>query len=58
MINNKIKHIEVKYHYVRQKVESKGINTVYVPTHLQLADDLYFKRIDWHEMKVCKKEVY
>ena len=38
IINNKTKHIEIKYHYVRQKVQSKEINTVYVPTHLQLAD--------------------
>ena len=28
MINNKTKHIEIKYHYVRQKVESIEINTV------------------------------
>ena len=30
MINNKTKHIEIKYHYVRQKVECEEINTVYV----------------------------
>ena len=38
VLNNKNKHIEVKYHYVRYKVESKEINPVYVPTELQHAD--------------------
>ena len=38
VLNNKNKHIETKYHYVRGKVERKQISVLYVHTHLQIAD--------------------
>ena len=38
MINNKTKHIEIKYHLVREKVERKQVNVIYVHTQFQIAD--------------------
>jgi len=45
MSNNPIthkrtKHIDVRYHFVREKVESKEVELVYLPTQYQLADIL------------------
>ncbi|EWM20518.1 putative polyprotein [Nannochloropsis gaditana] len=45
MSNNPIKHkrtkhIHVRYHFVREKVESKEVELVYIPTQHQLADIL------------------
>jgi hypothetical protein len=45
MSNNPIthkrtKHIDVRYHFVREKVESKEVELVYIPTQHQLADIL------------------
>lgn len=34
------KHIDIQYHFVRQKVQEKDCNLVYVPTEQQLADFL------------------
>jgi hypothetical protein len=34
------KHIEVRYHYIRELVQNKTICVVYVGTKLQLADAL------------------
>ena len=45
MSNNPIthkrtKHIDIRYHFVREKVESKEVELVYIPTQHQLADIL------------------
>jgi ribosomal protein S17E len=45
MSNNPIthkrtKHIDVRFHFVREKVESKEVELVYIPTQYQLADIL------------------
>ena len=34
------KHIDVKYHYVRQVIETKNMDVVYVPTGEMVADTL------------------
>lgn len=36
--HRRTKHIDVIYHYVREKYESKEISLQFVPTHDQLAD--------------------
>lgn len=34
----RIKHIDIEYHYVREKVASRQIEVKYIPTELQRAD--------------------
>ena len=36
--HQKTKHIQVRYHFVRQQIEDKVIVTIKAPTDLQLAD--------------------
>jgi hypothetical protein len=38
--HNRTKHINVRYHFLRQKVESKEILLAYLPTDNQIADAL------------------
>lgn len=38
ILHARTKHIEVDFHFVREKVSSGSINVRYIPTHLQLAD--------------------
>ena len=38
--HKRTKHIDVRYHFVREKVESKEVELVYIPTQHQLADIL------------------
>jgi hypothetical protein len=39
-INKRTKHIDVRYHFVRERVESRELKIKYVPTEHQLADML------------------
>lgn len=49
------KHIDVKYHYIRQQVQNEEIETVYVPSNEQLADFLT-KPLSREKFSVnCKK---
>lgn len=36
--HKRTKHIDVKYHYIREKVENPEISVAFVPTETQLAD--------------------
>jgi hypothetical protein len=36
--HQKTKHIQVRYHFIRQKIQDKEVKTIKVPTELQLAD--------------------
>ena len=36
--HKRTKHIDIRYHYVREKSESNEIEVIYVPTEAQLAD--------------------
>lgn len=36
--HKRTKHIDVKFHYIREKVEDGEINVIFVPTEAQLAD--------------------
>lgn len=40
ILSQKSKHIDVKYHYVREKVQTKEINLLYCPTYNMLAGGL------------------
>jgi hypothetical protein len=38
VFHNRSKHIEIKYHYIRDMVQRKTIHVQYLPTHEQIAD--------------------
>jgi hypothetical protein len=38
VLHSKTKHIEVRYHFLRDNVENEKIALIHVPTHDQLAD--------------------
>lgn len=38
--NKRVKHIDIKYHFVKEKIDCKVIKVKYVPTKSQLADML------------------
>jgi hypothetical protein len=38
IFHQRTKHIDIKYHFVREKVESGEVELVYVPTHMMQAD--------------------
>jgi hypothetical protein len=45
VLNSKTKHIEVRYHFLRDNVEKGKITLIHVPTHDQLAD-IFTKPLD------------
>jgi hypothetical protein len=38
VLHSKTKHIEVRYHFLRDNIEKGKIALIHVPTHDQLAD--------------------
>ena len=38
MFHDRLKHVEIKYHYIRDMVQRKAIHVQYLPTHEQIAD--------------------
>jgi hypothetical protein len=40
MLHSKTKHIEVRYHFLRDNVEKGNIDLIHVPSEKQLADIL------------------
>ena len=36
--HGRTKHINVKYHFIREKIEAKEVKITYIPTQAQLAD--------------------
>jgi hypothetical protein len=59
VLHSKTKHIEVRYHFLRDNVEKGKIALIHVPTHDQLADT-FTKPLDqatftclWGELGVC-----
>jgi hypothetical protein len=38
MFNDKSKHIEIKYHYIRDMVQRKEVHVKYLSTHEEVAD--------------------
>jgi hypothetical protein len=45
VFHSKTKHIEVRYHFLRDNVEKGKISLIHVPTHNQLAD-IFSKPLD------------
>jgi hypothetical protein len=45
MLHSKTKHIEVRYHFLRDNVDKGKITLIHVPTHDQLAD-IFTKPLD------------
>jgi hypothetical protein len=45
VLHSKNKHIEVRYHFLRDNVEKGKIALIHVPTHDQLAD-IFTKPLD------------
>jgi hypothetical protein len=39
------KHVEIKYHYVRDMMQRKIVHMLYLPTHEQIAD--IFTKLAW-----------
>jgi hypothetical protein len=59
MLHSKTKHIEVRYHFLRDNLEKGKIALIHVSTHDQLAD-IFTKPLDqatftrlWGELGVC-----
>jgi hypothetical protein len=38
LFHNRSKHIEIKYHYIRDMVQRKAVHVQYLPAHEQIAD--------------------
>jgi hypothetical protein len=45
VLHSKTKHIEVRYHFLRDNIEKEKISLIHVPTHDQLAD-IFTKPLD------------
>jgi hypothetical protein len=45
VLHSKTKHIEVRYHFLRDNAEKRKISLIHVPTHDQLAD-IFTKPLD------------
>jgi hypothetical protein len=52
VLHSKTKHIEVRYHFLRDNVEKGKITLIHVPTHDQLAD-IFTKPLDQAFSLVC-----
>jgi hypothetical protein len=38
VFHDRSKHVEIKYHYIRDMVQRKAVHVQYLPTHEQIAD--------------------
>jgi hypothetical protein len=38
VFHDRLKHIEITYHYIRDIVQRKAVHVQYLPTHEQIAD--------------------
>jgi hypothetical protein len=54
--HTRTKHIDVRYHFVRERVESGDIVATYIPTQQQLAD-LLTKPLDRTKIEYLRKIV-
>ena len=53
---HKSKHIAIRYHYIRERIENKDINLYYIPTNQQVAD-LMTKNLDKNKNKFFLNEL-
>jgi hypothetical protein len=54
--HNRTKHIDIQYHFIREKVKSDDINLLYISTKDQLANALT-KPVDHQEISTFKDQV-
>jgi hypothetical protein len=54
--NKRTKHIDVRYHFVRERVENKELKIEYVPTEHQLAD-LLTKALEKAKLETLRRKV-
>lgn len=54
--HKRTKHIDVHYHFVREKVEDKSITVKYVPSEYQLAD-IFTKALPRERFSDLRKEL-
>ena len=40
LFHHRTKHIDIQYHFIREKIKDKSTNLVFIPTEKQLADGL------------------
>jgi hypothetical protein len=52
VLHSKTKHIEMRYHFLRDNIEKGKIASIHVPTHDQLAD-IFTKPLDQATSLVC-----
>jgi hypothetical protein len=55
-IDSKTKHIEVRYHFLRDNVEKGEITLIHVPTQNQLAD-IFTKPLDQATLTCLRREL-
>ena len=48
--HNRTKHIQVKYHWIREMVSKKELSLSYIPTKFQLAD-IFTKSVPGHSLR-------
>src|SRR6185503_18899322 len=54
--DNRTKHIDVKYHYVREQIRKGQVQVHYVPTERMIAD-MFTKPTITSKFKLCMKEI-
>ena len=54
--HEKSKHIGIRFHYVREQVQRKEIEFVYVPTEFQVADSLT-KAVPRVKLEYCRRQM-
>jgi hypothetical protein len=54
--HEKSKHIGIRFHYVREQVQKKEVEFVYVPTEFQVADALT-KSVPREKLEYCRRQM-
>ena len=54
--HEKSKHIGIRFHYIREQVQQKLVEFVYVPTEFQVADSLT-KAVPREKLEYCRKKM-
>ena len=56
MMHKRSKHIDTKYHFIREKIDDKSLELVYTPTD-QLAADLLTKALPQVKVELHRKQL-
>jgi hypothetical protein len=55
--HQRTKHIDIKYHFIREKHQDKEIEIVYTSTENQLPDDLFTKPLPTPRFNQLRKQI-